>query len=104
MDILDPPEPLYFERNVRENWRRWKQELELYLAATESDEKSGKVMSSILLTCTGKRACEIYNTFTFGNGEDKMKVKPILEKLTAYCNPGKNTTFLRYPTVWTDFR
>ena len=96
MDKLDPPEPLSFEGNVRENWRRWKQEFELYLVATESDGKSEKVKSSILLTCIGKRAREIYNTFTFGNDEDKMKVKPILEKFTAYCNPRKNTTFLRY--------
>ena len=96
MDKLDPPEPLSFEGNVRENWRRWKQEFELYLAATESDEKSEKVKSSILLTCIGKRAREIYNSFTFQTEEDKMKVSPILSKFTAYCNPRKNTTFLRY--------
>ena len=96
MDKLDPPEPLSFEGNVRENWRRWKQEFELYLAATESDGKSEKVKSSILLTCIGKRAREIYNTFTFQTEEDKMKVSPILSKFTAYCNPRKNTTFLRY--------
>ena len=71
MDKLDPPEQLSFEGNVRENWRRWKQEFELYLVATESDGKSKKVKSSILLTCIGKRAREIYNTFTFANDEDK---------------------------------
>ena len=96
MDKLDPPEPLSFEGNVQENWRRWKQEFELYLAATESDGKSEKVKSSILLTCIGKRAREIYNTFTFQTEEDKMKVSPILSKFTAYCNPRKNTTFLPY--------
>ena len=96
MDKLDPPEPLSFEGNVRENWRRWKQEFELYLAATESDGKSEKVKSSILLTCIGKRAREIYNTFTFQTEEDKMKVSPIPSKFTAYCNPQKNITFLRY--------
>ena len=62
----------------------------------ESDGKSEKVKSSILLTCIGKRDCEIYNTFTFQTEEDKMKVSPILSKFTAYCNPRKNTTFLRY--------
>ena len=73
-------EPLSFEGNVRENWRKWKQEFELYLAAAESDEKSEKVKSSILLTCIGKRAREIYNTFSFQTEEDKMKVSPILYK------------------------
>ena len=62
----------------------------------ESDGKSEKVKSSILLTCIGKRDGEIYNTFTFQTEEDKMKVSPILSKFTAYCNPRKNTTFLRY--------
>ena len=78
MDKLDPPEPLSFEGNVRENWRRWKQQFELYLVATESDGKSEKVKSSSLLTCIGKRASEIYNTLTFQIEEDKMKVSPIL--------------------------
>ena len=96
MDKLEPPQILSLEGNVRENWRRWRQEFELYLVATESDKKSEKIKSSILLTCIGQQAREVYNTFTFAEPEDKLKVAPILEKFTEYCNPRKNITFLRY--------
>ena len=96
MDKLEPPQILLFEGNVRENWRRWRQEFELYLVATENDKKSEKIKSSILLTCIGKHAREVYNTFTFAEPDDNMKVGPILEKFTEYCNPRKNITFTRY--------
>ena len=96
MDKLEPPQILSLEGNVRENWRRWRQEFELYLVATESDKKSEKIKSSILLTCIGKDAREVYNTFTFAEPDDNMKVGHILEKFTEYCNPRKNITFLRY--------
>ena len=51
MDRFTPPEPMQFTGNVDDNWKRWKQELEFYMAATESDAKAEKVKSSILLTC-----------------------------------------------------
>jgi len=38
----------------------------------------------------------VYNTFTFAEPDDNMKVGHILEKFTEYCNPRKNITFLRY--------
>ena len=59
MDRFTPPEPLPFEGNIAEQWRKWKQELTLYTAA-EKDKKSDLVNSSILLTCIGKKGREIY--------------------------------------------
>ena len=65
MDKLELPSPLIFDGNVAEQWKMWRQELELYLTETESDEKDDKVKTSILLTCIGETGREIYNTFTF---------------------------------------
>lgn len=96
MDRFTPPEPLRFEGNISEEWRKWKQELTLYLTATEKDKKSDQVKSSILLTCIGKKGREIYNTFIFDSDEDKMKFKAIVEKFDEYCSPRKNITFQRY--------
>ena len=75
-----PPQPLSFTGNVSNNWRVWKQELTLYLDATEASAKSDKVKSSILLTCIGKHGREIYNTFTFDSAADTMKFDFILQK------------------------
>ena len=64
--------------------------------ATESDAKSDKTQSSILLTCIGQRECEIFNTFQFDSIEDRMKVDLIMEKFDHFCRPRKNITMLRH--------
>ena len=78
MDKIEPPKPLLLEGNVSENWRRWRHEFELYLTATERDGKSDKIKSSILLTCIGEKGREIYDTFTFDEEGDSMKLPPII--------------------------
>ena len=93
---FSPPQPLTFNGNVSNNWRGLKQELTLYLDATESSDKSDKVKSSIFLTCIGKKGLEIHNTFTFDSDGDNMKLDQIIQKFDSYCAPRKNLTFLRY--------
>ena len=91
-----PPEPLVFEGNLAEQWKKWKQELNFYLIATEKNDKSDAIKSSILLTCIGKKGREVYNTFTFATDHDKMKFTKIIEKMDEFCTPCKNITFSRY--------
>ena len=96
MDKLDPPSSLNFDGNLAEQWKIWRQELELYLTATESDTKYDKIKTSILLTCIGKHGREIYNTFTWENVGDNLKFNTVIEKFKEYCNLRTNVTFLRY--------
>ena len=42
-DYINLPPPLSYERNIAENWREWRQLFELYLVATESEEKPDKM-------------------------------------------------------------
>jgi hypothetical protein len=93
MDKFDPPSCLTFEGNLSENWQKWRQELEIYLNATEKDGKSMKI--SILLTCIGKQGREIYNTFQFVEGEE-MKFKVVVQMFQDYCSPRKNIRFMRH--------
>ena len=79
MENFEPPNILSSEGNVRENWRRWRQEFELYLVATVSEKKAENIKSSILLTCIGYKAWEIYNTFTFTDPAHSMKVAQSLK-------------------------
>ena len=79
------------EGNVVENWKRWKQDFNFYLVATESDTKSDKIKSSLLLHCIGEKCREIYNTLAFDNEEDKLVYASIIEKFEAYLAPKKNT-------------
>jgi hypothetical protein len=93
---LSTPSPFAFEVNLAESWKQWQKALDFYLPATESDSKSDKVKTSILLTCIGEKGREIYDTFEFENAGDKLKLKPVLKKLEEYCNPRSNTTFERH--------
>ena len=100
MKDFRPPPSMSFDGNVSENWRKWSQQLTLYLSAPEKDAKSDKIKSSILLHCKG----EIYNCFIFESNDDKMKFSKILEMFDEYCSPRKNLTFLRYKFLPEDKR
>ena len=96
MDKFEPPSSVYFDGNVAENWDVWKQELELYLVATEKDGKLDKIKTSILLQCIGKQGREIYNTFTWTTDDDRLRFEAVLEKFDNYCQPRRNLTYLRH--------
>ena len=96
MDKSNPPDPLIFDGNIRELCKRWKQELELYLVATEKDRKESKVKSSILLSCIGRQRREIYNTFTFSQEEENFDYSVIVQKFENFFIPRQNITMLRY--------
>ena len=94
---FNSPDTLSFESdNLSANWKRWKKDLNFYLAATEKDLKGDKVKSSILLHCIGQKGREIYNTFIFEPKEHSMIFTKIIEKFDEYCIPRKNITFLRH--------
>ena len=96
MDHFTPPDTMLFSGNINESWMKWKQELEFYILATESEEKPEQVKSIILLTCIGSKGREIYNIFNFENDEDKMTLSVIITTFDEYCTPRKNLTYLRH--------
>ena len=96
MERLKPPGPLSFEGNVGQTWKTWRKAFDFYLVATESDTKSYKIKTSILLTCIGERGREIYEIFEFTTAGDSLKLTPVLDQFEAYCNPRSNTTINRH--------
>ena len=96
LNTFTPPGQMQFDGNLREQWRKWKQELNFYLQATEKDKKDNKVKSNIFLTCIGPQGREIYNTFAFENDEDKISFEILIGKFDEHCLPRKNITLLRH--------
>ncbi|CAL9688321.1 unnamed protein product [Knipowitschia caucasica] len=96
MDALRPPEGLKLVGNVDSNWRTFKQQFELYLAALGLDSKSDARKIALLLTVAGPQAIEIFSTFEFEEPGDKEKYDKVLQKFTAHCSPQKNTVYERY--------
>ena len=97
MERLSAPAPISFGGNISEKWKFWKQGFEFYMrCVTESDQKSDKIKTSILLTCIGEQGCEIYQTFEFAIDTDKLKLQPVLAKFENYCNLRTNTTIIHH--------
>ncbi|GBL65032.1 Transposon Ty3-I Gag-Pol polyprotein, partial [Araneus ventricosus] len=97
MDTFRPPAPLKFSiGNVKEKWRKWRQELENYLLATEKDERADKIKIAILLNLLGSEGLEIFNTFKFEPPESQKNYSEVLKKFEEYCSPRQNVVFERY--------
>ena len=73
MDKFQHPEPLSFQGNLSENWRKWKQRFEVYMIASGNSSKSDETKSAILLHVAGPEGLEIYNAFTWDEEAEKKQ-------------------------------
>ena len=73
MDSFHKPSALSVDGNTFENWRRFKQQHEIYLhpTASASEKKNNSVKIAILLNFAGEDAIEVFNTFQFLKGDEK---------------------------------
>ena len=94
-ESIRQPDELVLGGNIAENWRKFKQEFELYLIATGLDTKTSRQKIALLLHVARKQAIEVYNTFSFTEEEDG-EFDSVIEKFNSYCNPKKNETYERY--------
>ena len=85
-----PPELDVVSGNVSENFKRWKRQVEVYLAASGASEKDDKVQTAIILNCAGPHILEVYDNFVWANNDDKNKPAKVLEALERYCNARDN--------------
>ena len=97
MDKFEPPSSMSFNGNVAENWDVWKQELELYLVATEKDEKSDKIKAkhqyyfTVLVSREERLIIPLHGLPLMTD----QKFETVLEKFDNYCPPLKNLIYLR---------
>lgn len=96
METLKPAEGLKLVGNVDGNRRRFKQQVELYMAAIGLDSKPDARKIALLLMVAGPQAIEVVNTFEFATPEDKGRYDKAIEKFEAHCSPRKNTVYERY--------
>ncbi|KAM7307862.1 uncharacterized protein ISCGN_011498 [Ixodes scapularis] len=96
MEGLRPPDGLLLSGNVADNWRKFKQRLELYLAATEpAKARNDKQKAAIFLHVAGAEAIEIFNTFGLTD-EERTSYSVLVTKFEEYCTPRCNETYERY--------
>lgn len=90
---LRTPEPMSFDGNLSENWKRFRQKFQLFtLAAYQGKKIKDNVKIAQLLTLVGDDGLEVYNSFDFEVGEEN-DFESVLEKFEKYCCPKQNVVF-----------
>ena len=94
---LPPPTPLEIhDPQAADKWKRFRLAWDNYSLATELSEKDQAIQVATLLTVIGEEAREVFSTFKFTTAGNEAKIKPVLDKFEAYCQPRKNIPFERY--------
>ncbi|KAI8506223.1 hypothetical protein Bbelb_156500 [Branchiostoma belcheri] len=98
---LRAPGPLDVNsRNPSLTWKRWKEEIQLYIDLAVEDDAAKR--RKTLLYLMGENARKVYGTLTFVNGENApieekdRTAEQIVAAFESYCNPKKNETVERY--------
>ena len=96
---LHPPEKLLLTGNLKENYRKFKQQFQIYLTAAGISNSEEEVKCATLLHVIGPDAIEIFNTFRWNQegdtpGDDK--------KLDKDCQSLKNTAAQRVTLLTRD--
>jgi len=89
---FNKPDPLKMTGNLAENFKNFRQQLQIYFDATESHSKKEATQVAILLNLLGSDGLKIYNTLKIPN----KTVFEILKALEAYCIPRRNETMELY--------
>ena len=114
--MIQPPPLLNLQHgNISENFRRWEQQVKLYIKSIGYGRKPKDEQAALILHCAGEDAIEVYNTFEWPEVEasgsssgssSSTVVQPkddpdqILKKFQDYCNPRKNVVYERFK-FWT---
>ena len=95
--LLSYPDKLkLYESNDASNaWKKFRQSWELFEIASETNTKDDKIRVATFLHVAGSEAVEKYNGFTWNEGQDKNKMKDVLEKFDKDCKQKCNVLLER---------
>jgi hypothetical protein len=80
------PANLKLTGNLNDNFKLFKQEVEVYFVATETNTKGKDVQVARLLNLLGTDALKLYNSFKI----NEVTVENIFKHFEEYCVPRKN--------------
>lgn len=98
-DGMKPPQQFLSSTvtsELAQSWKKWIEQFDFYMLATERDKKSGKIQVATLLTLMGPDAMEVFRSFQFAADGDKDNISKVKEKFEGYYTPRVNETFERY--------
>lgn len=85
-----PPQLEISSGNVPENFKKWRRQMQVYMAASGSAERSKPVQTAIILNCAGSHVLEIYDQMTWETEGDELDPEKVFTAIEKYCNPREN--------------
>ena len=96
LERLTPPGKIKFNtKNISEDWRKWREEFELYASLSLKDEED-KAKLQLLKYLIGADGREIYSTLKIDKEEKDGGLKDVLDAFDTYCRPKCNETVERF--------
>ncbi|KAL4702332.1 hypothetical protein ACJJTC_006938 [Scirpophaga incertulas] len=86
------PKELSVSGDLAENWRQFRQSLEIFLLASGLTNTDSERKLAILLNVIGEDGLKIYNNFNLSNAT----YENVLEEFQRYCEPKRNILHARY--------
>ena len=95
-----PPTLNIASGNIAENFRKWKQQVQVFIMAAGLSSASKERRTAVILNFAGEDVLEIYNHFVFATGEDKDDPEVVMKKIEEYCTPKVSEVYEAYK-FWT---
>ena len=76
-----PPTLNIASGNIAENFRKWKQQVQVFIMAAGLSSASKERRTAVILNFAGEDVLEIYNHFVFATGEDKDDPEVVMKRL-----------------------
>ncbi|XP_039279974.1 uncharacterized protein LOC111053806 isoform X1 [Nilaparvata lugens] len=89
------PAPLTLEGDVVSNWKRFKQNFEIYLLASGKSAEKEPVKVAVFLNIIGDEGLDIYNNFKISDDE-KQKLVSVLKEFENHLVPKRNEIYERF--------
>lgn len=94
-DHLTKVGQLKLEGNLSENWRRFKRNFDIFMAAGELTQKADAIKVNTFLNAVGEEAVEIFDSFNLTD-EQRLVYADVVKSFADFCEPKKNTVYERY--------
>lgn len=96
MEHLPPPECLVLSDGAAENWKKFRQRIELFFKATApAKERTPAQKAAVFLHVAGQEAIDVFNTFPL-TAAQREDYDAIVQAFEDYCSPKCNETYERY--------
>lgn len=89
------PPPLEFSGNIAENYKRFKQRVNIYMTANGLHQKSDEIKVAIFLNLIGEEGIDVFNNFKLSE-ENQKKYEVVVKKFDEYLLPKKNIIYERF--------